>query len=95
MDCGVDVVGSCVTRNGEVEVGRMTCALKGEQAHMGFVSSQLRRSLHSGAVVRVSDMDAFCTEWLRMRGHALDARPHGVHLVKMALNELCNAIDAL
>ena len=93
MISGVDipVKGTCVTRNGETEVGRMTCSLKGEQVDIRFVSAKLHRLLHAGAVIRVVDADAFCTAWLAMRGLPLNGRSEALaraknHLALAALD---------
>jgi hypothetical protein len=64
----VPVVGKCVTRNGETDIGLMTSVVGTDgNVHLGFVSSKLHRSLHAGAKVRTIDLDLFCHEWLKSR----------------------------
>lgn len=65
----VPVVGRCVTRNGETDIGLMTSVVKDDgEVCIGFVSSKLHRALNAGAKMRASDLDLFCEEWLRSRG---------------------------
>lgn len=78
----IPVVGKCVTRNGETDIGLMTSIVNADGVvRIGFVSSKLHRSLNAGAKIRASDLDSFCKEWLKIRmppdcgdgpGHALN-----------------------
>ena len=70
----VPVVGRCVTRNGETDIGLMTSMVKGDgEVCIGFVSSKLHRALNAGAKMRASDLDLFCEEWLRSRGRSSES----------------------
>lgn len=91
----IPVQGFCVTRNGESDVSRMVCTLKGGQADMRFVSARLRRSLHAGAVIRATDMDEFCQAWLGMRGHPLDARSGALMRAKELVGKLSHELSLL
>lgn len=74
IEIDIAVHGTCVTRNGESPIGRMTaCVLEGGQVDVRFVSERLRRRLHAGARIGAGDLDIFCEAWLRVRGHPLNA----------------------
>lgn len=76
LNAGVSVAvhGTCVTRNGESEIGLMRAALNGTQVKLGFVSRVLKRDLHAGATMRVEDLDMFCRQWIDSRGFALTCK---------------------
>jgi hypothetical protein len=69
----VATVGKCVTRSGISDVSRIRVQEGAGEVKISFVSGRLNRSLNSGGIIRVEDMDILCQRWLDARGHAPNA----------------------
>lgn len=91
------VRGTCVTRNGNYVVSRMTATEDADAClvSVGFVSKKLHRSLHSGAVIDSNDLDGFCEAWLKARGILGSSLNAGAGMHQDVLDELLKAKEAI
>lgn len=62
------VQGTCVSKNGEFDIGSVTLELRPDgKVSIGFVSSRLHRKLNAGATIDAASMDRMASEWVKMR----------------------------
>src|ERR1039457_124437 len=88
--------GKCVTRNGEYQIGAIRIEMNGDnKVNIRFVSSKLRRALHSGATIDGVAMDKLALKWVAAR-QLREAPACGVDhfTVKTMLNEAAGYIRA-
>ena len=101
LSIDVAVNGTCVTRNAS---GTVICGMRAKECvdgkvEVGFVSKQLKRSLHAGASIGVADLDRFCRAWLRGRDKPIcdsdDRSGFATQSITEAICLLTNAAVAL